>query len=104
MYLHEFCGSWMEHPFLRTRLLLDQPRDLERLLATTIRQVWIDTGKGADIAPDITPAEVLESPGDEAVPSSPVRPTRTSVEKIGGNESILTIGKSDMQNICTRLR
>ncbi|NIF83085.1 HD-GYP domain-containing protein [Comamonas sp. Tr-654] len=80
MFVHEFCGSWMEHPFLRTSLLLEQPRDLERLLATTIRQVWIDTGRGVDIAPDITPVEVSESPCDEAAPSSPARLTRTSVE------------------------
>ena len=80
MFVHEFCGSWMEHPFLRASLLLEQPRDLERLLATTIRQVWIDTGRGADIAPDITPAEVSEAPDDEAAPSLPARLTRTSVE------------------------
>jgi putative nucleotidyltransferase with HDIG domain len=36
--------------------------------------------QGADIAPDITPAEVSESPVDEAVPCSPARLTRTSVE------------------------
>lgn len=65
---------------MRASLLLEQPRDLERLLATTIRQVWIDTGRGADIAPDITPAEVCEAPDDEAAPSSPARLTRTSVE------------------------
>lgn len=80
MFVHEFCGSWMEHPFLRASLLLEQPRDLERLLATTIRQVWIDTCRGADIAPDITPAEVSEAPDNEAAPSSPARLTRTSVE------------------------
>lgn len=33
-------------PFLRTRFLLTQPSDLERLRATTVRQVWIDTSKG----------------------------------------------------------
>lgn len=43
----------MEHPFLRTRLLLAHPQDLERLRATTIRQVWIDTSKGADVPAEL---------------------------------------------------
>ena len=34
MYLHEFCGSWMEHPFWRTRFVLDDPKDLTRIRDT----------------------------------------------------------------------
>lgn len=48
MYLRELCGSWMEHPFWRTRFLLDDPEDLETLRASSIREVWIDTAKGLD--------------------------------------------------------
>ena len=51
MYLHEFCGSWMEHPFWRSRFLLQDPQDLARIRATEIHEVWIDTSKGLDIAP-----------------------------------------------------
>ena len=50
MYLHEFCGSWMEHPFWRAKFLLKDPDDLARILATSIRECWIDTDKGADVA------------------------------------------------------
>ena len=50
MYLHEFCGSWMEHPFWRTRFVLDDPHDLERIHATAIREVWIDISRGKDVA------------------------------------------------------
>ncbi|AVP56309.1 HD-GYP domain-containing protein [Pulveribacter suum] len=51
MYLHEFCGSWMDHPFWRTRFVLDEPRDLERIRATSVREVWIDVARGKDVAP-----------------------------------------------------
>ncbi len=51
MYLHEFCGSWMEHPFWRSRFLLQDPQDLARIRATEIHEVWIDTSKGLDVAP-----------------------------------------------------
>lgn len=49
MYLHEFCGSWMEHPFWRTRFLLNSPEDLQRLRSTSIQEVWIDVRKGLDV-------------------------------------------------------
>lgn len=50
MYLHEFCGSWMEHPFWRAKFVLKDPKDLERIKATAIHECWIDTSKGLDVA------------------------------------------------------
>lgn len=78
MFVHEFCGSWMEHPFLRTRFLLTQPSDLERLRATTVRQVWIDTRKGADLPVEIVAAEEIDSHADKA--DQQVKPISTSKE------------------------
>ncbi len=54
MYIHELCGSWMEHPFWRSRFLLTQQNDLKTLLASGIREVWIDTAKGADVTQGAT--------------------------------------------------
>ncbi|MDX5372715.1 MAG: HD-GYP domain-containing protein [Pseudomonadaceae bacterium] len=51
MYIHEFCGSWMDHPFWKGRFLLDNERDLRRILDTNIHEVWIDVSKGRDLAP-----------------------------------------------------
>lgn len=51
MYLKEFCGSWMEHPFWKTSFVLRDPADIERVRASSIREVWIDVGKGLDVAP-----------------------------------------------------
>ena len=50
MYLHEFCGSWMDHPFWRAKFLLKDPGDLARIQATAIQEIWIDTDKGLDVA------------------------------------------------------
>ena len=54
MYIHELCGSWMEHPFWRSRFLLTQQNDLKTLLASGIREVWIDTARGADVTQGAT--------------------------------------------------
>lgn len=49
MYIHELCGSWMDHPFWRGAFLLDKPHDLQTILATGIKEVWIDDAKGLGI-------------------------------------------------------
>jgi len=49
MYIHEFCGSWYDHPFWRKAFMLDNPEDLSNVLSTGIKEVWIDTDKGLDV-------------------------------------------------------
>lgn len=48
MYVHELGGAWIDHPFWRTRFVLDDPRDLARIRATAVREVWIDVARGKD--------------------------------------------------------
>ena len=36
----------MEHPFWRAKFVLKDPKDLERIQATAIDEVWIDTSRG----------------------------------------------------------
>ncbi|EZP58142.1 HD-GYP domain-containing protein [Delftia sp. RIT313] len=50
MFLESLCGSWMEHPFWRSRFKLEDPADLARILQSPIQEVWIDTAKGLDVA------------------------------------------------------
>lgn len=49
MHLKEFCGSWMDHPFWRTDFVLLDAKDLQAILASSIREVWIDCAKGLDV-------------------------------------------------------
>lgn len=46
MYIHELCGSWMDHPFWKSGFLLDSQEDLQRLKQSSVTQVWIDISKG----------------------------------------------------------
>ncbi|AGX88269.1 HD-GYP domain-containing protein [Candidatus Symbiobacter mobilis] len=50
MHVKEFCGSWMEHPFWRTGFVLTDPKDLEAIRSSSIREVWIDAALGLDVA------------------------------------------------------
>lgn len=49
MHLKEFCGSWMDHPFWRTGFVLTDPTDIKTILASNIKEVWIDNSHGLDI-------------------------------------------------------
>ena len=49
MHLKEFCGSWMEHPFWRTSFVITDPKDIDTILASSIKEVWIDCSKGLDV-------------------------------------------------------
>lgn len=60
MHLKEFCGSWMEHPFWRTGFVIVDPKDIDLVRNSSIKEVWIDASKGLDVpsdAPVITQAQ-----------------------------------------------
>ena len=63
MHIKEFCGSWMEHPFWRSSFVLHDLKDLNAILASSIKAVWIDVDLGHDVPPDapsVSEAEVSD--------------------------------------------
>lgn len=57
MYLQEFCGSWMNHPFWHSGFVITDPNDITTIQASVITEVWIDSSRGLDVPA----SEVLES-------------------------------------------
>lgn len=51
MFLHALEGAWVDHPFWRTRFVIENEAHLSKLLASSIKEVWIDDDKGLDVAP-----------------------------------------------------
>ncbi|MBE3032989.1 MAG: HD-GYP domain-containing protein [Actinobacteria bacterium] len=66
MYLDEFVGSWLEHPFWRARFRVEDAAQLQRLRASGVREVWIDTTRGTDVA-----AANAAPPAPPEVPAPP---------------------------------
>lgn len=56
MFIQEFCGSWMDHPFWKSKFLLDSDKDLARIRDSAISELWIDVSKGADVAAGVQAA------------------------------------------------
>lgn len=87
MFIHEFCGSWMEHPFWKAKFLLNSAKDLQRIVDSGIEEVWIDPEKGLDVSagsvalsPAQVAAEVEQLLEAKAVESSSV-PMSASLEE-----------------------
>lgn len=58
MYVHDLDCGWMEHPFLRNRFAVSDPQIIQRIHAAGVRQLYIDTDRGKDVAEAPTQDEV----------------------------------------------
>ncbi|WP_367848451.1 HD-GYP domain-containing protein [Rhodoferax sp. WC2427] len=75
MHIDGFCAPWMEHPFWRNHFVLTDPQDIARVRASSVQEVWIDTGKGLDVAPEVA-AQALPEAAPHATPApAPARDT-----------------------------
>lgn len=91
MYIHELKGPWIEHPFWRTRFVLKDAADLQKLKASRLKEVVIDIGRGLDVLPEPDPVEaqptdkeiaMLELDGLELVePPKVVKPVTLDEER-----------------------
>jgi putative nucleotidyltransferase with HDIG domain len=82
MHLHEMCGAWLDHPFWRTKFVLQDPADLGKLLASGVKEVVIDVVKGRDVdAPASSGVAPLASvPVAVAAPAATPRPAVPAAE------------------------
>jgi len=53
MYIEEFCGSWMDHPFWRARFVVKTDAELAQIRNSDVREVWIDASKGLDCVSNV---------------------------------------------------
>ncbi len=82
MHLHSLSGAWLEHPFWKTRFVLQDPNDLARLRASGIKECVIDTAFGLDVEPEpaVAPPPVPTPTPAHAAAPRPV-PQRNSLEQ-----------------------
>jgi len=75
MYIQEFCGSWINHPFWRTSFLLSDPDDLIRIRESSLQEVWIDTERGLDVG-----AGKAAEEAEKSIPSPQPPPVRAETQ------------------------
>ena len=49
MHIHAVNGAWIDHPFWKSKFVLNDPEDLKKLRASSIKEVVIDIAKGVDV-------------------------------------------------------
>ena len=50
MHLHTLECSWIQHPFWKSRFVIDSASDLQRLQTCGVTECLIDTALGLDVA------------------------------------------------------
>jgi putative nucleotidyltransferase with HDIG domain len=70
MHLHALEGSWLDHPFWKTKFVLDDQGDLDKLKASGLEACWIDSSKGLDVVASTStakPVPATDAPSPPAV-------------------------------------
>ena len=84
MHLHELCGAWLDHPFWKTKFVIRELRDLEKLRASGVAECWIDAAKGLDVltvVPELMAPVTAALPATQAPPKAPEAPVRLSIDE-----------------------
>jgi putative nucleotidyltransferase with HDIG domain len=69
MHIHALNGAWIDHPFWKTKFVLVDIADLNKLKASQIKEVVIDISKGSDVAQE----QPVMATQEEAAPE-PIQP------------------------------
>jgi len=75
MYIHDLNCGWLQHGFLRQQFLLKSLDQIEKMHHQGMHDVYIDTGKGADLPGAPTEAEVQQGLQEQLEASGTQKPT-----------------------------
>lgn len=88
MFLDEICGAWIDNPFWRSHFFISDSKQIAQLRASTVREVWIDVSRGADVWPATAQADLQPTPDEEDAAKRPVTPAL-----IGANRAPVPISE-----------
>jgi len=86
MYVCGIDGTWLDHPFWKSRFLLTSQSDLDSLRSSAVRGILIDLSKGLDVAapaapaPSVTLVAAGEEHFDPVLPDDAVTPPQAAGE------------------------
>lgn len=81
MHIHALNGAWVEHPFWKTKFVLQDPLDLKKLQASGVKEVVIDVSKGLDVdQSEKNEQKVVEKPQASKAPNIKVNEEKVSAQ------------------------
>lgn len=84
MFIHKFEGSWINHPFMRSRFLLKSESNLQKIRASGITELTIDISKGLDVDSEASAPKAQEETKTPLVKEETKKPSavlRASLEE-----------------------
>jgi HD-GYP domain-containing protein (c-di-GMP phosphodiesterase class II) len=111
MHVHALEGSWLDHPFWKSKFMLDSPADLRRLRESGVAQCWINValGRDLDLSPDVRPACAAPAvaaaaaapsalaPCEAAAPAATRKPAASSMaDELGQAANICSQGRAQV--------
>lgn len=72
MFIHGFGGSWMDHPFWRSKFMLSDKAQLDKIRASSVEYVVIDEEKGLAAPEDREERAVAATPVEKRQSAAPV--------------------------------
>ncbi|MCR5883431.1 HD-GYP domain-containing protein [Rhizobacter sp. J219] len=94
MHLHALEGSWLDHPFWKTKFVLREQGDLDKLIASGVQACWIDSSKGRDVEPEPAPTSANPAPAPAAKPVAPALLTQATGMSQEVKRAALVVAKS----------
>jgi HD-GYP domain-containing protein (c-di-GMP phosphodiesterase class II) len=109
MHVHALEGSWLDHPFWKTRFVLREPAELRQLLDSGVKECWINVALGVDVqATAAVSASVpvpVAAPPPAAATSAPAKAvTKAFAEEIAQATAICQRGRAAMLSMFQEAR
>ncbi|MET3133881.1 HD-GYP domain-containing protein (c-di-GMP phosphodiesterase class II) [Oxalobacteraceae bacterium GrIS 1.11] len=74
MFLQGFDGSWLKHPFWKSKFLLLEAAELRAAHDSGLAECWIDLSRGADVAAPSALAGALAPEPEHSAPQAQAQP------------------------------
>lgn len=72
MHLHALEGAWLDHPFWRTKFVIDDPATIRKVQESAVRECWIDASLGLDVVEPEAPVAAAATAATAARAQRPV--------------------------------
>ncbi|TDK68083.1 HD-GYP domain-containing protein [Sapientia aquatica] len=73
MFVHEFCGSWIDHPFWKKSFLIENQDTFNSIVSSNIAELIINTAKGLDVLVDEAKVPEPEPAPEPVVVVAPIK-------------------------------
>ncbi len=105
MHVHKLEGRWIEHPFWKTRFMLESVGDLQRIQGSGLARCWIDTRLGQDIAaPAPPPPAAMPAPPAPAPMAPSAAASRSFCEELRQAAHICQRGRAAVVTMFSEAR